>query len=72
MKEQTKRMYQVKYVTARDVGGGYNSDPFERAKNTQDYINDVCSVLAENDCQVLSIDNAHSFPIIIKYIQSIK
>ena len=72
MTKQTERMYQVKYITARDVSGGYNSDPFERAKNTQDYINDVCSVLAENDCQVLSIDNAHSFPIIIKYIQSIK
>lgn len=71
MKEQTKRMYQVKYVTAKDVGG-YNSDPFERAKNTQDYINDVCSVLADNDCNVLDIVNAHSFPIIIKYTQSIE
>lgn len=72
MTKQTKRMYQVKYVTARDVGGGYNSDPFERAKNTQDYINNVCSVLADNDCNVLDIANAHSFPIIIKYTQPIE
>lgn len=72
MKEQTKRMYQVKYVTAMDVASGYISDPHERVKRTQDYINDVCSVLADNDCRVLSIENAHSFPIVIKYTQPIE
>ncbi|WP_338214550.1 hypothetical protein [Companilactobacillus muriivasis] len=72
MTDKTKQMYQIKIVTAYDIAGGYIADNAERAKRTQDYINDVCSVLSDNDCTILSIENAHSFPIVIKYTQPIE
>ncbi|CAJ1194429.1 hypothetical protein CPR19092_LGOLGGFK_01665 [Companilactobacillus paralimentarius] len=72
MNEQHKKKYQVKYITARDIGADYTDDNSSRAKKTERYINDVCSVLIDNDCNVLDIENAHSFLIIIKYTQPIE
>ncbi|CAJ1183059.1 hypothetical protein FD33_GL002203 [Companilactobacillus paralimentarius DSM 13238 = JCM 10415] len=72
MTDKTKQMYQIKIVTAYEVSGGYISDNNERATRTQKYINDVCNILMDNDCTVLDIENAHSFPIVIKYMQPIE
>lgn len=72
MTDKTKQIYQVKIVTAYEVSSGYISDNNERAIRTQKYINDMCSVLVDNDCIVLDIENANSFPIVIKYTQPIE
>lgn len=72
MTDKTKQMYQIKIVTAYEVSGGYISDNNERATRTQKYINDVCNILMDSDCTVLDIENAHSFPIVIKYMQPIE
>lgn len=67
-----KQMYKVKYITAKNIKLDYTDDNYSRAKKTEQYINNVCSDLANNQCTIIDVENAHSFPIVIKYTQAIK